>query len=150
MKVDTKLIILVLIPVAGIFLCMASSLLVRGPVPYSPSQPEFLGVVDQLSLFTLTGDEGTGAANMRDVFRHEWTATSLPAIPDTEHTAQVRPAPRVTMVVDAGRDSFCIVNGKKMRVGESAGDFRVVAIGKDQVTITYHNGTRETHHVKAF
>jgi hypothetical protein len=54
------------------------------------------------------------------------------------------------MIVDAGSDSFCIVNGKKMRIGENAGDFRVIAIGKDQVTITHHNGTRETHHVKAF
>ncbi len=150
MKVDTKLIILVLIPVAGVILCMGSSLLVRGPAPYSPSQPEFLGVIDQLSLFTLTGEEGTGAATMKDVFRHEWTASSLPDFADTENTVQVRPAVRVTMIVDAGKDSFCIVNGKKMRIGESAGDFRVIAIEKDQVTITYHNGTRETHHVKAF
>ncbi len=119
--------------------------------PYRPTQPEFLSSIDQLSLFTMEDHQDNPAGGTRDVFRHEWILDSgdLSPFPDPENTP-VSPPVQVTMIVDSGSGAYCIINGKKMRPGDKTDSFRVTSIGKDHVILTYNNGTRENHNVKAY
>ncbi|HPI91580.1 MAG TPA: hypothetical protein PLT09_00905 [Deltaproteobacteria bacterium] len=151
MRIDVKLAVLFIFPIMACIFCFASAFLLPNTARYSPAHPEFLSTIDQLSLFTMEGSEDVPAGGIRDVFRHEWTLSSsnLTPYPDTQALPISQP-PRVTMIMEGGLGSFCIINGKKMYLGDRTDTFRVTALGKDSVTITYQNGTRETHHVKAY
>jgi hypothetical protein len=151
MKIDGKIPVLFIPALLAVFLCLGSSLVLSDNSRYDPVQPKFLSLIDQLSLFTMEGYQNPQVMGIKDVFRHEWTMTS-----DDLSQYSVPQAPpealsiSVTMIVEAGRDSFCILNGKRMNPGEKTDSFRVTSIGKDHVTITYNNGNREIHHVKAY
>ena len=141
MKFDKTLAIIFIPPLAAVILCVISPYLIREHKNYTPEQPEFLTYVDKLGVFTLSGDPDTSAKDIRDVFRHEWI---LPAVDPPADPVNL------TMIVEAGADSYCIINGRQMHLGDRTGNFRITSIGSNQVCITYNNGTREIHHVKAY
>lgn len=151
MNFDRKVPLLFTPPVLAAVACLAFSLALPDDVTYRPAQPEFLTSIDRLSLFTMADDRDDPAGNMRDVFRHEWmVAPKDPSPPAEPEGKRDTPPVKVTMIVDSGDESFCIVNGRKMRTGDRADGFSVTSIGKDHVIITHKNGTRENHHVKAY
>jgi len=57
---------------------------------------------------------------------------------------------RVSMIVQNGPNAYSIINGKKMKPGDSADFFTLVSIDKSSVTISYNNGAEETVHVKTY
>ncbi|HVN71953.1 MAG TPA: hypothetical protein VMU10_08025 [Desulfomonilia bacterium] len=143
MKLDKTIVFLFIPPVIAVILCIMIPFIIRETKALTPEQPEFLTYVDQLTVFTLKGDPGSAPSGIRDVFRHEWTLPQPDPLPD--------PVPiTVSMIVEAGDNSYCIINGRKMQRGDKTAGFSVTSIGSDQVTITSNNGTREIHHVKAY
>lgn len=151
MKVDRTIVMLFIPPVAGLVICLLAATVLPSSRPYTPEHPEFLTTIDQLSLFTLKGSADPEVKGIRDVFRHEWTMPVLPGIHGITSPADAVPASiQVSMIVEAGEYSYCIVNGKKMRLGDRTDRFRVTSIGDSQVVITLKNGTREILHVKAY
>lgn len=148
MKIDRKIPVLFVPPILAAVVCLASSLILPHNSGYNAVQPEFLSSIDQLSLFTMEEHQDTPVRGIKDVFRHEWTLASaeLAPYPDPPEVPPVR----VTMIADSGLGKFCIINGKKMRPGDTTDSFRVTSIGKDHVILTYKNGTRENHDVKAY
>lgn len=148
MKLDKTLIIALVPPLIAIVLCMAYPYLVRENITFASEQPDFLTYVDKLSVFTLKNDLEPSQAEIRDVFRHEWTLpmAGLYALPDTKTAEPLK----LSMIVEAGSRSFCVINSRKMRINDKTDSFTLTSIGQDQVTITYNNGTRETLHVKVY
>ena len=145
MKFDKTLVMIFILPLAAVILCLIFPYFIREHKNYTPEQPEFLTYVDKLGVFTLKGDPDTSPKDIRDVFRHEWI------LPMTDPGAQPAADPvNLTMIVDAGVDSYCIINGREMHLGDKTDNFRITSIGSNQVCITYHNGTREIHHVKVY
>jgi hypothetical protein len=154
-KIDNRIIYLVISPLIAVILCAVSPYVLPKNTSFTPEQPEFLTYVDKLSVFTIKGEQDPPANNIKDVFRHEWTGLipNLDALTAIRNTGGVKPAPpsvSVSMIVDEGKNSYCIINGRKMHRRDKADNFRITSIGKDFVTIIYKNGTRETHHVKVY
>jgi hypothetical protein len=149
MKLDKNLIWIFMLPVLALTLCIASPYVFRENKNISIEQPEFLTYVDKLSIFTLKADPDLAANDIRDVFRHEWTLP-LAALYGNPPVIAVAEPVKVSMIVEAGGESYCIVNGKKMRLGDKTEGFLITSIGPDQVITTNKNGTRETHHVKVY
>jgi hypothetical protein len=148
MKFDKTLVMIFIPPLAAVILCVISPYLIREHKNYTPEQPEFLTYVDKLGLFTLKGDPDTSPKDIRDVFRREWI---LPvANPLGNPGGSAADPVNLTMIVEAGVDSYCIMNGREMHLGEKTDNFQITSIGSNQVCITYHNGTREIHHVKVY
>ncbi|MGO9145498.1 MAG: hypothetical protein ACLQDF_03940 [Desulfomonilia bacterium] len=144
MKLDKTIVILFIPPIVAVILCVITPFLIRENKSFTPDQPEFLTYVDKLSIFTLKGDPDSSPKGIRDVFRHEWTSPPI-------NLKDPDPAPiTVSMIVEAGDNSYCIINGRKMHKGDKTDIFRVTSIGPDHVIITLKNGTREIHHVKAY
>jgi len=56
----------------------------------------------------------------------------------------------VSMIVEDGKDSFSVINGRTMRIGDRGDGITLTAIRKGSVIIRRTNGTEEIIHVKAF
>ena len=149
MKLDKNLIWIFMLPLMALILCIASPYVFRENKNISLDQPEFLTYVDKLSIFTLKDDSDLAANDIRDVFRHEWTLPLDALYGNPPVKAEAEPV-KVSMIVEAGGESYCIINGKKMRLGDKTESFRITSIGPDQVITTSKNGARETHHVKVY
>ncbi len=149
MKLDKNLIRLFMLPLIAIILCIASPYIFRENKNITMEQPEFLTYVDKLGIFTLKDDSDLAAKDIRDVFRHEWTMPLDALYGNLPVKADAEPV-RVSMIVEAGSQSYCIINGKKMRLGDKTQSFQISSIGPDQVITTNKNGTRETLHVKVY
>jgi hypothetical protein len=149
MKLDKNLILIFILPVMAFILCIAYPYVFRENKNISLEQPEFLTYVDKLSIFTLKADPDLAANDIHDVFRHEWALPLDALYGNPPVKAKAEPV-KVSMIVEAGAQSYCIINGKKMRLGDTTGGFQITSIGPDQVITTNKNGTRETHHVKVF
>jgi hypothetical protein len=151
--IERKVVSLFIPPIIAIVLCTISSLVLPDSRNFSPEQPEFLAYVDQLSVFTIKGEKEIPVNQIRDVFRHEWTGVlpNLDGCAAIRNTGGVNPAPvSVTMIVGSGRAGYCIINGRKMRIGDKTGSFRLTSIKSHSVTVKYKNGTRETYNVKIY
>jgi hypothetical protein len=149
MKLDKNLIWVLMLPLITLILCIAAPLVFRENKNITLEQPEFLTYVDKLSIFTLKDDSDLAAKDIHDVFRHEWTLPVAALYGTTPVKAEAEPA-KVSMIVEAGSQSYCVINGKKMRLGDKTQSFQITSIGPDQVIATYKNGTRETFHVKVY
>ena len=151
--IEKRVVSLFIPPIIAIVLCTISSLVLPDSRNFSPEQPEFLAYVDQLSVFTIKGEKDIPARHIRDVFRHEWTGLlpNLEGYAAIRNTGGVNPAPiSVTMIVGSGRAGYCIINGRKMRIGDKTDSFRLTSIKSHSVTVKYKNGTRETYNVKIY
>jgi len=151
--IEKRVVSLFIPPIIAIVLCTISSLVLPDCRNFSPEQPEFLAYVDQLSVFTIKGEKDIPASHIRDVFRHEWTGLlpNLEGYAAIRNTGGVNPAPiLVTMIVGSGRAGYCIINGRKMRIGDKTDSFRLTSIKSHSVTVKYKNGTRETYNVKIY
>lgn len=151
---DRKVVALFVSPIIAVAVCTISSLVLPGTRDFHSEQPEFLAYVDQLSLFTIRDENDPVVNEARDVFRHEWTEPALKK-PLTEtvvhNTGGVLPEPvSVSMIVGAGREAYCVINGRKMKPGDKTEKFKLSSIRSNSVSITYTNGTRETLNVKAY
>jgi hypothetical protein len=149
MKLDKNLIWLFMPPVMALILCITFPYIFRENNRVSMEQPEFLTYVDKLSIFTLKDSAGLAYEDIRDVFRHEWTLP-LDYLGGNPSVKALAVPVKVSMIVEAGSQSYCIIDGKKMRLGDKTGGFQITSIGPDQVVTTNKNGTRETHHVKVY
>jgi hypothetical protein len=149
MKLDKTLIPIFMLPVMAIILCIASPYVFRENKNISLEQPEFLTYVDKLSIFTLKADSDPVTDDIHDVFRHEWTLPMAALYGNPPVKSEAEPA-KVSMIVEAGGQSYCIINGKKMHLGDKTESIQITSIGPDQVITTYKNGTRETLHVKVY
>jgi hypothetical protein len=149
MKLDKNLLLIFMLPLISLILCIASPYVFRENKNISIEQPEFLTYVDKLSIFTLKDDSVLAAKDIRDVFRHEWTMPLAALYGNPLVKADAEPV-RVSMIVEAGSQSYCIINGKKMRLNDKTQSFQITSIGPDQVITTNKNGTRETLHVKVY
>jgi hypothetical protein len=151
--IERRVVSLFIPPIIAIVLCTISSLVLPDSRNFSPEQPEFLAYVDQLSVFTIKGEKDIPASHIRDVFRHEWTGflPNLDGFAAIRNTGGVNPASMsVTMIVGSGKDGYCIINGRKMRIGDKTDSFRLTSIKSHSVTVKYKNGTRETYNVKIY
>ena len=149
MKLDKNLILIFMLPLIALILCIAVPYVFRENKNITLEQPEFLTYVDKLSIFTLKDDSDLAAKDIRDVFRHEWTMPLDALYGNPPVKAEAEPV-RVSMIVEAGSQSYCIINGKKMRLGDKTQSFQISSIGPEQVITTNKNGTRETLHVKVY
>ena len=154
MKIDRRIVILFLPPLVACLICALAAVIIPRPVPRAPSRPDFLNTIDHLSMVTTQPPRHTPLTLVRDVFRHEWKVPE-DAMATPEPAVAVTPQPmmepvRVSMIVQDGEQSFCIVDGRKMRIGDTTERFRVLSIARDRVTIQYNDGTRETYHVKPY
>jgi len=149
MKLDKNLIRIFMLPLIALIVCIAVPYVFRENKNITLEQPEFLTYVDKLSIFTLKDDSDLAAKDIRDVFRHEWTMPLDALYGNPPVKAKAEPV-RVSMIVEAGSQSYCIINGKKMRLGDKTQSFQISSIGPDQVITTNKNGTRETLHVKVY
>jgi hypothetical protein len=146
MKIDKEMVMIFLPVLTALILCAMAPYLMREDKGFTPEQPEFLAYVDKLGMITVKEDAGPAPADIKDVFRHEWT---MPGFGLPEQGGGAAPLV-VSMVVEAGEDGFCIINGRKMHIGDKTDRFRVTSIGSDSVTLLYQNGTREIRHVKVY
>jgi hypothetical protein len=149
MKLNKNLILIFMLPVMALILCIASPYVFRENKNISIEQPEFLTYVDQLSIFTMKDDSHLETKDILDVFRHEWTLPMAALYGNQPVKTEAEPI-KVSMLVEAGSQSYCIINGKKMRLGDKTQGFQITSIGPDQVITQNKNGTRETHHVKVY
>ncbi len=145
MKIDTGILALFASPLIALLAGIVMLLFTSGHTPYVPDRPEFLAYIDQLGFSSQESTPPGSAESIRNVFS--------PGIPGEENSSQ-RPetiAPVfVSMIVENGTKSFCVINGKKMQVGDNTGTFVVKAIKKDAITIRYRSGIEETIHVKVY
>jgi len=135
MKIDKSMITLFASPVIAIGVCIAIYVLVPQRTDFEIEQPEFLNYVDQLSLYSSHIDETRPDPYIKDVFH--------------KHALETEPVV-VSLIVKSPNRSYSIINGKKMAVGDRSCSFRLSAIHKDSITITYANGSKETFHVKPY
>lgn len=154
MKLDRRIVILFLPPLAACLICLLTTVLMPKPVMRAPARPDFLNTIDHLSMVTAQAPPEAASLLIKDIFRREWKATeedlAAPA-PVKDETPQAMAEPvHVSMIVEEGKLSFCIVDGRKMHAGDANERFRVLSIGQDRVTLQYTNGTRETYHVKPY
>jgi hypothetical protein len=149
MKLDKNLIRLFMLPLIALILCIAFPYVSRENKNITIEQPEFLTYIDKLSILTLKDESDLAAKDILDVFRHEWTMPMDALYGNPPVKALAEPV-KVSMIVEAGGESYCIINGKKMRLGDKTDCFQISSIGPDQVITTYKNGTRETLHVKVY
>jgi len=154
MKIDRRMVILFLPPLAACLICVLASALIPRPVLRAPARPDFLNTIDHLSMVTTQPPRNTTVTLVKDVFRHEWKVPEdAIAAPEPAVDVPIQPMTepvRVTMIVQDDEQSFCIVDGRKMRTGDATERFRVLSIARDHVIIQYNNGTRETYHVKPY
>lgn len=146
MKIDNTLVYIFIPPLIAVILCVLSPHLIATKKNFVMDQPEFLNYVDKLSVITLKDDTNPALYDIKDVFRHEWI---LP-IGDILGGEAVHEPVKVSMIVAAGLESYCIIDGRKMGLGARTDRYQITSIGQQDVTITYKNGTRETHHVKVY
>jgi hypothetical protein len=152
-KIEKEIVLLFIPPIIAIVLCTISSLVLPDSRNFSLDQPEYLAYVDQLSIFTINEQKDNPLDKIKDVFRHEWTGhmQGLDGYAGIQNTTGEKPAqPSVTMIVGSGRAGYCIINGKKMRIGDKTDSFKLTSIKSHSVTVSYKNGTRETYNVKLY
>lgn len=154
MKFDRRIVILCLPPLAACLICLLATVLMPKPVMRAPARPDFLNTIDHLSMVTTQAPPETSSLLTKDVFRREWKGAEEDLAapePVKDETPQAMTEPvHVSMIVEEGKQSFCIIDGRKMRTGDANERFRVLSIGQDRVTLQYNNGTRETYHVKPY
>ncbi|HPD21835.1 MAG: hypothetical protein ACOX3E_15170 [Desulfomonilia bacterium] len=145
MKIDTGILALFASPLIALLAGIVMLLFTSGHTPYVPDRPEFLAYIDQLGFSSQESTPPGSAESIRNVFS--------PGIPGEENSSQGPEAIApvfVSMIVENGTKSFCVINGKKMQVGDNTGTFVVKAIKKDAITIRYRSGIEETIHVKVY
>ncbi len=151
MRFDPRIAALFAPHAIALLACAAAFTLMQAHAQTRVNTPQFLSAVDQLHVF-VPGPEQDGAAEpARDVFRHEWTVDSslAPPLPGVAARSGKR-SPKVSMVVEAGSSSYCVINGRRMQRGDRGDGFTVADIGRDSVTVIHSNGSREIYHVKAY
>lgn len=145
MKIDTGILALLAFPLIALLAGIIVLLLTSGHTPYVPDRPEFLSYIDRLGFSSQESTSPGAAGSIRNVFS--------PNIPDEENGSQ-RPETLipvfVSMIVENGTKSFCVMNGRKMQVGDRTDAFILKAIEKDAITIRYMSGIEETIHVKVY
>ncbi len=152
MKLDPKIAALFAAPFLALSACVIMAFALPEPKPFALSRPEFLGYIDQLGISSENDGRAAFSGSIRNVFSGEESAEEEPLENTADIIAQpaARPPVSVSMLVESGAKSFGIVNGKKMRVGESSGSFTLTAIRKNSVTVRYLDGIEETINVKAY
>lgn len=152
MKLDPKIIALFTFPIAAVFACGIMSFIVPEPKPFVLARPEFLKYIDQLGVSSGNTQETVFPESVRNVFSHETPIDEDP-VEDTGYVIEesvAHPPVSVSMIVAGNAKSFSVINGKKMKAGESSGLFTLTAIQNNSVTIRYLDGIEETIHVKAY
>lgn len=152
MKLDPKIMALLATPFIALLACVIMSFVLPDPKPFAPARPDFLNYIDQLSVSSENYQKSTFAEGIRNVFSHEKPVDDVPAevIGDTIVQPIEHPPVSVSMLVAGSVNSFSVINGKKMRVGERSGSFTLTAIRKNSVTVRHLDGIEETIHVKAY
>jgi hypothetical protein len=164
MKPEMKIVALFVFPILAVFACAAVSFSLPVKRPYTPERPEFLGYIDRLGVSA----EATGQSSVFDRIRNVFTY-DVPEKKDAPDQAPAAPPAAlnddaaenqdktpshvpvwVSMVVEGGDNSFSVINGQKMRIGERGDSFTLTSIHKGSVTIRHTDGTEEIIHVKAF
>ena len=145
MKADAGILALFACPLVAALMGMLLFLFLSGHTSYVPDRPEFLSYIDRLGFSPEEGARTDTAGSIRNVFS--------PCSTGEEDGSQApeNPAPvLVSMVVENGGKSFCVIDGRKMQVGDETGAFTLKVIEKDAVTIRYTSGVEETIHVKVY
>ncbi len=145
MKIDAGVLALFASPLIALLTCIIMLLFLSGHTPYVPDRPEFLTYIDRLGFSSQESTPPDAAGSIKNVF----SAYS----PDEEDVSQgpdTLPPVFVSMIVENGTKSFCVIDGRKIQVGDETGAFTLKAIEKDAVTIRYTNGVEETIHVKVY
>ncbi len=145
MKIDAGVFALFASPLIAVLAGIIMLLFLSGHTPYVPDRPEFLSYIDRLGFSPEGGARSNTAGVIRNVFS--------PHSPDEEDDSlgPENPAPVfVSMIVKNDGKSFCIIDGRKMQVGDETGAFTLKAIEKGAVTIRYKNGVEETIHVEVY
>jgi hypothetical protein len=135
MKIDKKLLVLICVPFIAVLLCILAYMIIPDEKNYTPDRPEFLTYVDQLGLYSQNFIEKNSYDLIKDVF-HRDTVDQDPI--------------KVSMIVKNNAVEYGIINGNKMRIGDKTDCFTLLEINKDSVTVAYHNGAKETVHVKIY
>lgn len=120
-------------------------LLISGHAPYVPDRPEFLSYIDRLGFSSQESTPPDEAGSIKNVF----SACSPDEEDGSQNQENLAPA-FVSMIVENSAKSFCVIDGRKMRVGDETGAFTLKAIEKGAVTIRYRSGVEETVHVKVY
>jgi hypothetical protein len=158
MNSGLRTVMLFVFPVIAVFACAALSFSVPAPRPYLQARPQFLDIIDRLGVSTENPGSSLASERIRNVFTHDEPEkkdaapvdppAAKPALPVEKHADH---APVwVSMIMDGGENSFSVINGQKMRIGDRADSFTLKAIRKGSVTIRHSDGIEETIHVKAF
>lgn len=151
MNFDRRIALLFIPHAIAIAACAAIFAFLPDRTMHQEGPPEFLAAVDKLHQFTLDPATTDSPVPVKDAFRHEWTVDPSGYAPAADTGASTSPSGiTVSMIVDAGSESYCIINGIKMHTGDKGTSFTVGPIEKDRVTIIHSNGTREIYHVKAY
>jgi hypothetical protein len=165
MKPGSRTLILFAFPVVAVIAMAAVSFSIHAPKPFAQPRPQFLDYIERLGVSTEKPHESVASERIRNVFSFDppekkddaaamAQPTPMPAPVDPQATPDPKPAEHdpvwVSMIVDDGSDSFTVINGQKMRIGERSGSFTLTAVRKGSVTIRHNDGIEETIHVKAF
>lgn len=156
MKPDAKILILFAFPVLAALACAAMTFVLPEAKPYVPNRPVFLNYLDQLGVSSESSKQISFSESIRNVFSYEdQSEEPVEEIPieDTDYVVEAPAANTpvtISMLVESGSKSFSVINGKKMRVGDSTASFALTAIRNNSVTIRHSDGTLETIHVKAY
>ncbi|MGC9323978.1 MAG: hypothetical protein ACP5G0_04430 [Desulfomonilia bacterium] len=130
-----RILILFASPLIAILLCVSSSLVLTDDRNVTLEQPEFLSYVDQLSLFTVEKEHSPELVHIRDVF--------IKSAPEPRNIS-------VNLIVESNSGTYCIINGEKLRVGQSGDGFELSSIDRHSVTLTFPDGSKETINVKVY
>jgi hypothetical protein len=160
MKPGTRTFILFMFPILAVFICAAVAFSLPPVRPYAPERPQFLDYIERLGVTSLGVTDSGASDKIRNVFTHVDEKAKDPGTVQADPPAAAKQAPPVkeaayrpvwvSMIVDDGANSFSVINGQKMRIGERAENFTLTAIRKGSVTLRHTDGIEETIHVKAF
>jgi hypothetical protein len=168
MKPEVRIAALFIFPVIAVAVCAAMTFTLPAKRAYAPERPQFLDYIERLGVADASPRAGLAAEPIRNVFSYE-----EPKEGDQQASAQPAPAPAqpepqasseeehgdslgsyepvwVSMIVEDGRESFSVINGRTMRIGDRGDSFTLTAIRKGSVIIRRTDGTEEIIHVKAF
>lgn len=156
MKPDARIFILFSFP----FIAIISIAIINATFPeqrsYVQDRPQFLNAVDQLSISSGEAGQAFSPDEIRDVFSFHGPSEARPEKVLVEDVDDLIEAPvthtpvTVSMILNNGSESFSVIDGQKMRVGEGNSAFTLKSIRDNFVTVRYSDGIEETINVKAY
>ncbi len=134
----TKTLLFYVFPGIAFAACAIIALVGPRQKDFTLDTPRFFYSIDRMSVCYQDPSNPEIPRNIRNVFRY------------SSDVVQRDNPIKVSLIVKSPNGSYAVINGKKIKRGQSYKNFVITSIAADSITIRYNSGSKEIIHVKVY